>query len=427
MKKQFDDQALGRQQSGGYRYYVLIFLTLGYALSIIDRGIISVVLSELKQEFLFTDFQLGLLGGLAFALFYSVLGIPIAYLADRSNRRNIVAIAIAVWSAFTALCGLATGFWTLFLARVGVGVGEAGGLPPSHSIISDYFKKAELGRALGIYSMGTVIGVIGGHQIGARLVEAFGWRTAFLALGVPGIVFGLLLYLTVKEPKRAESHTAHEKRTSIFASLRILLKNKAYLGVVIGHSSVMVITYSLFVFIFPVVERSFDVDKVTIANYTAMAIMFSSIGMIGGGFISDTLSRKNVRWMGWGPALWVSMIAPLFLAMLLISPTVEWMLIFYGVLSLVTNLQFAPTFQTIQSVVEPDQKALGPSVCLFSVNMVGYAILPPVVGLLSDTIFVDAGDKSLVYALATLSIVLIPSCMGFLYASKHIPDYVNEN
>lgn len=422
-----EQEALEEQKTGTYRYYVLGILTLGYALSIIDRGIISVVLSELKQEFLFTDFQLGLLGGLAFALFYSVLGIPIAYLSDRSNRRNIVAIAISFWSAFTALCGLAVGFWTLFLARVGVGVGEAGGLPPSHSIISDYFKKSELGRALGIYSMGTVIGVIGGHQLGARLVEAFGWRVAFMALGIPGIAFGLLLYLTVREPKRTVTHAGHAVRVSIYGSLRLLLKNKAYLGVVIGHSSVMVITYSLFVFIFPVVERSFDVPKITIANYTAMALIFSSIGMFGGGAFTDYLSRRNIRWLGWAPAIWVLTIAPLFLVMLLFSPTVQWMLIFYAALLFAINLQFAPTFQTIQTVVPPDQKAIGPSVCLFVVNMVGYAILPPVVGLLSDTVFAEAGERSLIYALATLTVALIPALFGFLYTARHISDYTDNS
>lgn len=422
-----DSATIEKQQSGSYRYYVLFILVIAYALSIIDRGIISVVLSELKQEFMFSDFQLGLLGGLAFALFYSILGIPIAYLADRSNRKNIVAAAIAIWSGFTALCGMAVGFWSLFLARVGVGIGEAGGLPPSHSIISDYFKKAELGKALGLYSIGAPLGVIGGHQLGARLVETFGWRTAFIALGIPGILFGLLLFLTVKEPFRQSISKARASDTSIFGTIKLLLKNKAYLGAIFGHASAMVIMYSLFVFIFPVVERSFDVPKVTIANYTAIAMIVSSISMFGGGAISDFLSKRNPQWIGWSGAIWMVIAAPLFLSMLLVAPTAEWMLAFYGAFLLVFNLHFAPVFQTIQSVVAPNQKALATSVCLFIVNILGYAILPPLVGLLSDSVFADAGQRSLSYALAILSVSFVFAILSFLYSAKHIPDYMSND
>ena len=185
-----------------YRWYVLIMLAVMYAFSIMDRQILSILLEDIRAEFVLTDLQLGLLSGVAFALFYATLGIPIARLADRFNRVSIISAAVALWSVMTALCGAASSFWYLFLARVGVGVGEAGGNPPAHSVISDYFNKDERSFALSVYTSGAALGLLLGLVTGGFVAEYYGWRWAFVCAGVPGLALALLLKLTVREPVR---------------------------------------------------------------------------------------------------------------------------------------------------------------------------------------------------------------------------------
>ena len=410
-----------KQSSGAYRYYVLLALTFAYVLSIIDRGIISVVLTDIKQEFEFTDFQLGLLGGLAFALFYSILGLPIARLADRHNRKNIVSAAISIWSAFTALCGMAVGFWTLFLARVGVGVGEAGGTPPSHSIISDYFKKSELGRALGIYSIGSVVGVMAGHVLGSLLVQNFGWRYAFILLGVPGVFLGALIFFTVREPKRLIKPSKEVANQSFGASLKSLLENRSYLGAALGHALALVPTYALFIFIFPLVERRFEMDKVEIAGYTSTALLFGAAGMFLGGTITDFMIRRSAKWMAWSPAIWIIVAMPAYIG-LMFANTIVTMMLCYGLFIFLVNLHHAPTFQIIQTYVNPNQKALGVAVALFMSNIVGNAIMPSLTGYLSDTVFSGYGDASLSYAMAVLGLTAIPASWFFYNAGRQMVD-----
>src|ERR1700760_4119763 len=188
--------------SSQYRNYVLMMLTLVYVFNFIDRQVLLILQESIRKELHLSDTQLGLLSGFTFAVFYVTLGIPIARLADRTNRRNTVAISLSLWSIMTACCGLARNFIQLLLARVGVGVGEAGGSPPAHAMISDYFPPEKRSTALSIYSSGLYLGVLIGFLSGGYLNQHMGWRTAFFVVGLPGIIFSLLFYLTVKEPKR---------------------------------------------------------------------------------------------------------------------------------------------------------------------------------------------------------------------------------
>ena len=196
------DSALGNKTSKNYRRYVLFLLTMVYALNFIDRQILVVLSESIKVDMDLSDSQLGLLTGFAFAIFYVSVGIPIARFADKSNRKNIVACAVAVWSGMTALSGLTQNYWQLLLARIGVGVGEAGGSPPSHSILSDYYPAKERGRAMSIYSMGVYLGVLIGFGVGGWINEHYGWRIAFFAVGLPGLVIAALVHLTIREPLR---------------------------------------------------------------------------------------------------------------------------------------------------------------------------------------------------------------------------------
>src|SRR6187397_2560634 len=184
------------------RYYVLALLTVIYVLNFLDRTIFNVLIEPIKKEFALSDTTMGLLAGFGFVLFYSLLGIPIARIADRFNRRNIVAVALAFWSAMTVFCGMAQSVTTLALARIGVGIGESGGTPASQSIIADLFSKNERPRALGIYAIGTYLGVFLGYFIGGYVNQHYGWRMAFYVAGLPGIALAAVLWLTMSEPKR---------------------------------------------------------------------------------------------------------------------------------------------------------------------------------------------------------------------------------
>ncbi|MDB9948865.1 MFS transporter, partial [Porticoccaceae bacterium] len=188
--------------SNGYRRYVLVLLTLVYALNFIDRQILVILQESIKVDMDLSDSQLGLLTGFAFAIFYVSVGIPIARWADVGNRRNIVSLAIAVWSGMTALSGFTQNFWQLLMARIGVGVGEAGGSPPSHSMISDYYPVEQRGSALSFYSTGVYLGILFGFLIGGWINSEFGWRTAFFVVGVPGFLVALLVRFTIREPVR---------------------------------------------------------------------------------------------------------------------------------------------------------------------------------------------------------------------------------
>jgi len=203
----------------GYRIYVLILLTGVYTFNFIDRQIIGILSPAIKADLGLADWQLGILKGFAFAVLYTVLGIPIARLADRKNRVTIIAIALALWSGFTAISGAANNFLQLTLARIGVGIGEAGGSPPAHSLISDYFPKEKRAGALAIYAMGIPIGIALAYLGGGWVMQTFGWRWAFVVIGLPGIAMAVLLKLTVREPKRGGLED--ETRTDEFKMLKI--------------------------------------------------------------------------------------------------------------------------------------------------------------------------------------------------------------
>ena len=411
--------------AGKYRYYVLGVLTLGYALSVVDRGLISVVLSDIKAEFALSDTQLGLLGGTAFALFYASLGIPIARLADRHNRKKIFAAAISFWSAATALCGVAVGFWTLFLGRVGVGIGEAGGTPPSHSMIADYFTKSELGRALGIYSMGAILGVLGGHVLGSYLVETYNWRVTFIVVGLPGVILGALVYYTVREPKRGATLPLGEEITPaapLGETIKSLRSNKIYLGALGGHTFALVTTYAMFVWIYPLVERSFDMSKTEIGSFTALALVFGAMpAMLLGGMLSDFMIKRNPKWMAWLPAIWVGIAMPFYYGMLF-AQSFTMLIVLYGVFMFTLNMHHAAAFALVQTYSKPSERATAVAIILFFVNIFGYAILPVVAGFLSDTVYAAAGDRSIRLGLATIGAVGGLGVFSFLFAAKHIPE-----
>ena len=236
------------------RYYVLALLTIIYALNFLDRTIFNVLIEPIKKEFALSDTTMGLLAGFGFVLFYSLLGIPIARVADRLNRRNIVAIAFAFWSAMTALCGMATSVASLTLARIGVGLGESAGTPASQSIVSDLFGKNERPRALGIYAIGTYLGVFLGYFIGGYVSQHYGWRMAFFTAGLPGIALAAVVWLTVAEPKRGVMAETFAPEP-IGPTLGFLASQKSFVIVLIGFCLTTYTNYATAAWIPPFLAR----------------------------------------------------------------------------------------------------------------------------------------------------------------------------
>ena len=412
---------IARSKVATSRYLVLALLTGAYVLSVIDRGIISVVLTDVQNEFSLNDTQLALLGGTAFALFYATLGIPIARLADRSNRRIILAASIIVWSAATALSGVTAGFWSLFLTRVFVGAGEAGCTPTSHSLITDYFRKGELARALGVYSAGAIIGMLSGFLLGSVLAQHFGWRTVFIALGIPGLLFGAVVVLIVRDPRYDSPGVASAPPrldVPLRESLGDLLGNPIYRAALFGHGFSLVCFYALFVWIYPLVERSFELSKTAIGQYTALALLFGAIpGMVLGGLLTDRMAAYNIRWRGWLPAFWVLVSTPLYYATLA-ADTASLLFIWFGLFAFCINMHHAAAFSIVQIAAKDHQRALAVAMVLLVSNLLGYAALPVVAGYLSDTVFRDMGANSIRYGLAVVGLASLVGTSFFLLAVR---------
>ncbi len=403
---------------GLYRYYVLAILMVAYLFSYMDRYIVSILLEDLKAEFSLNDLQLGLLSGLAFAFLYSTLAIPIARLADRKNRVRIVSIAIAVWSLFTAACGLAGNFWHLFLGRLGVGVGEAGGLAPSHSIIADYFEKSELSRALAVFSLGPTLGAVCGLLIGGAVADAYGWRAAFYAVGLPGLLLALLVIFTVREPQRGRLDPTYNHKAEslgIFDTLKTLWKNKTYVYANLAHATAIVTAYAMSSWLPSLFLRTFEISKSEAGAIVSAFVVIGGIpGTLLGGIIADALAKRDERWRAWSSMVGLLISIP-FYSFALFSPNVMTMAVLFGVAQFFFHLSFVPALAIVQNVVSPSMRALAAAFVFFVANFIGLGLGPVVVGAVSDMFAADFGDASIKVALFfSLSFLLISAIFFWL-------------
>jgi predicted MFS family arabinose efflux permease len=416
-----------------YRYYVLIILTVVSMVNIMDRLIMSILLEDIKAEFAMTDTQLGLLAGLAFALFYALMSIPIARWADVSNRKNILAGALIIWSGMTALCGAATGFVSLFLARLGVGIGEAGGSPPSYSIMADYFKPSERARAMGIYFTGAVLGTGGGLIVGGLLGEWLGWRMTFFVLGVPGVLLGVLLYFTVKEPPRGRYDTgnqASKEATDLQRTLKSLARNKVYVRVSISFAMLTMVGYAMAMWLAPIMLRNFDVSLGKVGLYLGITYICGGIpGPLIGGYLTYYMVKLDSRWRAWIPAIAVVCSVSTFWFCLSAESLWEF-LGFFALTYAIFMIPQGASMSLLQSSVGSGERALGTSFALLVNSMVGLALGPLLIGILSDALAPTYGVKSLNYALMTVcGIAALIATLCYLWTSKAMlagPD-LDEN
>jgi MFS family permease len=405
-----------------YRNYVLAMLTLVYVFNFIDRQLLVILQESIKKELLLTDTQLGLLSGFTFAIFYVTMGIPIARLADRRSRRNIVAVSLALWSAMTAFCGLARNFVQLLLARIGVGVGEAGGSPPAHAMISDYFPPQQRATALSVYSTGIYFGMLIGFLMGGYLNEVLGWRTAFFVLGIPGIVFSLLFFFTVREPRRgamdvngtsAESH-------SFMHVLRLLLSKPAFVYLALATGLHAFCIYGVANWAPSFLQRLHSMSKSDTG--IALGLIFGIGGGVGtylGGYLTDRFAKQDKRRYLQVPAFAVMISIPCLAGALFLQDIISC-LIFLGLVNALYSMYLGPSIAVVHSLVPASMRALSSAVLFLILNLIGLGFGPLVVGILSDALAPTLGANSLRWSMSVLAIVSAVSTALFLLSANKL-------
>jgi len=395
-----------------------------YTFNFIDRQLLAILQESIKLDLNLSDSQLGLLTGFAFAVFYVTAGIPIARWADRSNRRNIIAMAVGLWSFMTAFSGLAQQYWQLLLARIGVGVGEAGGSPPAHSIISDIFPPHKRATALAFYSTGVNIGILFGFLFGGWLNEYFGWRVAFLVVGVPGILLAIIVRTTLAEPIRgfAEKKTATEP-VPLTSVLSLLWSRSSFRHMAMAAALNAFAGYSTSSWTASFMIRSHNMTTGELGTWLALIMgLGGAIGVFCGGMLADKLASRDIRWYMWLPAVTGMISLPFMVAVYLVGGPYQALLlsIVPGVLF---NVYIGTTISMTHGLVGLRMRALASAILFFVLNMIGLGMGPWLVGFLSDQLGPSLGAESLRYAmLYTLPVAMLWSVCHFFLASKTLKD-----
>lgn len=383
-----------------YRWYVLSILTGVYTFNFIDRQILNILQIPIKAEMGLSNTQLGLLTGFSFALFYVFAGIPIARLADKGNRRNIVALSLAAWSMMTAISGLTQNYAQLLLARIGVSVGEAGGSPPSHSMISDIFKREERATALSIYSTGINFGGLLGFLLGGWIAQFFGWRLAFFVVGIPGLIYALLLRFTVREPPRgfAEKVKTVDDAPSMMDVAKVLMQRKTFRHMAVASGLHAFIGYGAANFAPLFWSQNHGLTLGIMGTWFAIWGIFGALGTFLGGLTTDKLINRDLRWYLWVPALSTIITLPFSLAIYSISHT--GFVLFLAFFPAVTfNMYLAPNLALAHSLVGLRMRAMSSAVLFFVLNIIGLGLGPLVVGMVSDYLEPSVGNDNVRYAL----------------------------
>jgi MFS family permease len=373
----------------GYARYVLLVLAGVALLNFLDRQIIAILAEPIKRDLGLSDAQVGLMAGLSFAILYTTLGIPIAWLADRWHRPRIIAIAIALWSAMTVACGLAGNFVQLFLARVGVGIGEAGSGPASHSLLSDTFAPEKRAGAFGLYGIGIPLGAFVAYAGGGWLVENMSWRAAFIAAGAPGLLLALIVWLTVKEPR---VHAAPE-RQSVMEALRALSGKPAYWNLVAAAALVAFVAYGFAAFYGAFFVRIHGMGYAQLGlTLGAMIGLSGAIGAGLGGLVADRVGRQAPSRVLVLPALVLIAAAPLFAAGLV--ATNKWVAIaLLSAPTIAATFYYGPTFASVQGLSPPRSRAMASAIFILLSSLFGMGLGPVFSGALSDH-FKDAALAS---------------------------------
>jgi predicted MFS family arabinose efflux permease len=415
--------------STGYRQYVLGVLVVVYVFNLIDRQILSMLLEPIKRDLQLSDTQLGLLSGIAFAVFYTTFGIPIARYADKHSRVRVISWSLAAWSLMTAICGLAQNFWQLMLGRIGVAIGEAGASPPSHSLISDYFAPANRATALGIYSLGAPIGVMIGFLAGGWLVHFFDWRTAFIVVGLPGVLMAVIVSRTVKEPPRglSEGVQSVQEQVPLKEAFMYFWSRPSFRHLTLAAGLHAFASYGLLTWLPAFLVRSHQMGAAEIGTYMAMVSgIVGGIGTFAGGYICDRFGQNDRRIYVWIPALSLIIFIPLAILSLL-SDTKEGALYFYLIPALLSPIYLGPTFSVVQGMSQLRMRAIAAAGLLFVLNLIGMGLGPMLVGVLSDFLKPQLGAEALRYALIVAVAINLWSALHYYLAAKTLRQDYDSN
>lgn len=393
--------------SDAYRWYVVIVLLLVHVVGHVDRQVMNVLVEPIRLEFGLSDTVMGLMTGAAFAVFYAILGLPLALWADRHNRRNLIAAAIAVWSAMTALCGMAMTAVQLILARIGVAIGEAGSNPASHSIIADLFPPERRATPMAVLAIGPNLGILLGFTAGGLLSTAFGWRVAFIAVGLPGLLIALLVWLTIREPARghADGHIAVSdggQGGALREVIRTIRVRPALFFIIAGFSMASFFGYGTIAWLTAFFERSYELSRAQIAPLIGLMVgTAGAAGTFAGGFLADRFGKRDVRWRLWIICVVGLATLPFAVAAYLVT---DWTatLLLISIPASIAVFHAGPSFALLQGLVDIRNRAVAAALLLFSINVIGGALGPFYVGGVSDLLAPSAGVESLRYALLSL-------------------------
>lgn len=385
---------------GAYRFIVLAMLFVVYAFNFIDRQILGILVPAIKAELGFTDTELGWLGGPAFAIFYTALGVPIAWLADRSNRMWIMTVALTVWSAFTAACGYAQNFAQLFAARLGVGVGEAGGVAPAYSLISDYFPPRERARALAVYSFGIPIGSAAGILIGGLIASQLDWRIAFIVVGLAGVAVAPLFRLIVREPKRGRYDTQSPQQTqSFWTSSRALMLKPSYWLLSLGAASSSIMGYGIFFWMPSFLVRSFEFSVEQVSLYYGAILLIGGVaGVWAGGALADLMGKsKRSRYALIPAAAFVLALPCYVLGLLSPSPVIAFVLFLPP--TALGLMWLGPVITAVQHLAPANARTTASALFLFINNLIGLGLGSLLIGMLSDALTAQFAENALRYSI----------------------------
>jgi predicted MFS family arabinose efflux permease len=362
---------------------------------------------------------MGLLAGFGFVLFYSALGIPIARVADRLNRRNIVALAFAFWSAMTFLCGMASSVGTLALARIGVGIGESAGTPASQSMVADLFDKNERPRALGVFAIGTYLGVFLGYFIGGYVNQHYGWRMAFFTAGLPGIALAAILWLTISEPRRGAMAETFAPEP-IGPTLGFLASQKTFVIVLIGFCLTTYTNYATAAWIPPFLARVHHLSSAEIGTYAGtFKGLFGMAGTLVGGLVVAQISRRDDRWKLWAPAITSGLAGPVF-AVCMLTSDFATMVAALAATSFLVGFHLGPIFAIAQTVARPSMRALASAIILLTATCFGQGVGPLSVGMINDTLKNDYGADAVRYSLLSAAVTTTLGALLFIWAAASI-------
>jgi predicted MFS family arabinose efflux permease len=414
------------QFSPAYRNYALIMLVIVYVFNFIDRSILGILVQPIKEDLGVSDTMMGFLGGIAFAIFYTFLGIPIARIADRGSRINVISISLALWSGATALCGLAQNFVQLLIARIGVAVGEAGGSPPSHSMISDMFPADKRATALAIYALGIPIGTQLGNLGGGWINEAFDWRTAFMVVGLPGVFLAVIVRLTIREPARGAAEgiqMSRQEAPPIVEVFKYLWARRSFRYLSLGGALHAFVGYGVAYWIPAMYNRSHGMGTADMGTALFWLGFASIAGTFLGGYFGDRLGARDVRWYVWLPGL-ATLVSIPFSAFgyLYGDPTIAlWVLVMHYFLG---AYYLGPTFSMTQGMVGLRMRAVASSINLFILNIIGLGLGPQATGIISDLLnaFTSLGSESLRWSLVICLVFNLVSAVLYLMSGRTIKD-----